>query len=163
MTRLLKFCLLALASSLVLAGCNRGEETAAETAADARPPIAMPTSQDDGEWRQYVGQMISRHVKVRRGVPPFAVYISPDEDPTPVIQNANQTLQRGVIKDTIVAFGSRDSALMASKMAEVFADVPDDRLKGARVVFVGRAEDRATAEAAVGNTGAEFIFVEFGT
>ena len=48
-------------------------------------------------------------------------------------------------------------------MAEVFADVPEGRLKGARVVFVGKAEDRATAEAAVGATGAEFIFLEFGT
>lgn len=162
MTRVMKMSLLALVASLaMLAGCNK--ETAGTAAGDARPPIAMPTTQDDGEWRQYVGQMISRHVKVKRGVPPFAVYISPDEDSAPTISNANQTLQRGVIKDTIVAFGSRDSALMASKMAEVFANVPEGRLKGARVVFVGKAEDRATAEAALGTSGAEFIFLEFGS
>jgi hypothetical protein len=129
----------------------------------------MPTGQDDAEWQRYVGQMVSRHVRVRRGVPPFAVYISPDasEDPAKnadaILLNANMTLQRGVQKDTIVAFGSRDSALMAARMADVFRDIPEGRLKGARVVFVGRAEDRATAEAAIGSTGAEFIFVEFGT
>ena len=161
MSRLSKMSLLALIACLSLLGaCNR---ESAEPAADERPPIAMPTTQDDGAWRQYVGQMVSRHVKIKRGVPPFAVYISPDEDPTPTISNANQTLQRGVIKDTIVAFGSRDSALMASKMTDVFADVPEGRLKGARVVFVGKAEDRAAAEAAIGNTGAEFIFLEFGS
>jgi hypothetical protein len=161
MTRVMKLPLLALIAGLaLLAGCNK---ESADSSADARPPIAMPTTQDDGAWRQYVGQMVSRHVKIKRGVPPFAVYISPDEDPAPTIANANQTLQRGVIKDTIVAFGSRDSALMASKMSEVFADVPENRLKGARVVFVGKSEDRAVAEASIGTTGAEFIFLEFGS
>lgn len=160
MTRVLKISLLALmASVFMLAGCKKD----AAEAGDTRPPIAVPTNQDDGAWRQYVGQMVSRHVKIKRGVPPFAVYISPDEDSAPTIANANQTLQRGVIKDTILAFGSRDSALMASKMTEVFADVPEGRLKGARVVFVGKSEDRAAAEASIGNTGAEFIFLEFGS
>lgn len=161
MTRVMKLSLFALVASVfMLAGCKKD---AADASVDSRPPVAVPTTQDDGAWRQYVGQMISRHVKIKRGVPPFAVYISPDEDPAPTITNANQTLQRGVLKDTILAFGSRDSALMASKMSEVFADVPEGRLKGARVVFVGKAEDRAAAEAAVGSTGAEFIFLEFGS
>ena len=160
MIRLLRLPLLALIFSvLVVAGCDKQ----AEQSSSDKAPLPVPTSQDDADWRQYISQMIGRHVKVKRGVPPFAVYISPDEDPAATIDNANQTLQRGVVKDTIIAFGSRDSALMASKMAEVFADVPEGRLKGARVVFVGKAEDRATAEAAVGATGAEFIFLEFGT
>jgi hypothetical protein len=165
MIRVSRFALLGLLAALVaLAGCQSEPETPAE-----RPPIAMPTSQDDAEWQRYVGQMVSRHVRIRRGVPPFAVYISPDPSDDPaknadaILINANMTLQRGVQKDTIVAFGSRDSALMASRMSEVFKDIPEDRLKGARVVFVGRATDRATAEAAIGNSGAEFIFVEFGT
>lgn len=162
MIRTLRQPLLALiACVLVLAGCSQGGEQSASE--QKKAPLPVPATQDDGEWRQYIGQMVGRHVKVKRGVPPFAVYISPDEDPAPTIDNANQTLQRGVIKDTIIAFGSRDSALMASKMAEVFADVPEGRLKGARVVFVGKSQDRATAEAAIGNTGAEFIFVEIGT
>lgn len=144
---------------LGLAGCKQDGDKAAE----AKPPIPVPTSQNDADWRQYVGQMVGRHVKVKRGIPPFAVYISPDEDPAAVITNANQTLQRGVVKDTILAFGSRDSALMASKMSEIFKDVPEGRLKGARVVFVGNEADRATAQAAVGTTGAEFIFLPVGS
>lgn len=152
--------LIALLALLALAGCKQDGDSGQ---AQAKPPIPVPTTQSDADWRQYVGQMVGRHVKVKRGVPPFAVYISPDEDSSAVIANANQTLQRGVTKDTILAFGSRDSALMASKMVDIFKDVPDDRLKGARVVFVGNAADRAAAEATIGKTGAEFIFLEFGS
>lgn len=145
-----------------LAGCQSDQD--AEPAAP--PPLAMPTTQDDGEWRRYIGQMVSRHVRVRRGVPPFAIYISPSEDEEKtqaVLDNAAATLARGVVKDTIIAFGSRDSALMASRMGGIFENLPSERLKGARVVFVGRAEDRATAEAAAAESGAEFIFLEFGS
>ncbi|MDZ3824242.1 MAG: hypothetical protein U0S76_11605 [Pseudoxanthomonas sp.] len=149
---------------LALAGCNREGSAPAEPA--ARPSPTLPTSQEDGEWRQYISRMVGHHVRVRRGVPPFAVYLSPaDDDETRMrtIDNANQTLQRGVLKDTVLAFGSRDSALMARHMPEIFEGLPENRLKGARVVFVGRAEDRAAAEAAIAGSGAEFIFLEFGS
>lgn len=153
------FVLALLASAAALAGCQK--ESAQQ--ADQRPPLAAPTSQNDADWRQYVGQMVSRNVKIKRGMPPFAVYISPDEDPTPTLDNVKETLSRGVLKDTIIAFGSRDSALMAAKMAEVFEVVPENSLKGVRVVFVGRAQDKAAAEAAVAGSGAEFIFLEVGS
>ncbi len=163
MTGFVRIALLALLASLVmLAGCQK-EEASGER---PRAPIAMPTGQDDAEWRQYVGQMVSRHVPIRRGIPPFAVYVSPDateEDRQRVIDNALQNLQRGVQAETILAFGSRDSALMAQKMVEIFEQVPEGRLNRARVVFVGRAENRAQAEEAVKGSGAEFIFVEFGS
>lgn len=164
MTGFVRTALLALIASLVmLAGCQKEEAPSGER---QRAPVAMPTSQDDGEWRQYVGQMISRNVPVRRGIPPFAVYVSPDgeeEDRQSVVNNALQTLQRGVQRDTIIAFGSRDSALMAEKMVEMFEKIPENRLTGARVVFVGRAEHREQVEEAVAGSGAQFIFLEFGS
>lgn len=163
MTGFVRLALLALLASLVmLTGCQK-EEASGER---QRPPITMPTSQEDSEWRQYIGQMVSRHVPIRRGIPPFAIYVSPDaeeEDRQRVVTNALQNLQRGVQAETIIAFGSRDSALMAQKMAEMFEQIPEGRLNRARVVFVGRPEHRAQAEEAVKGSGAEFIFLEFGS
>lgn len=86
MIRLLRLPLLALIFSvLVVAGCDKQ----AEQSSSDKAPLPVPTSQDDADWRQYISQMIGRHVKVKRGVPPFAVYISPDEDPAATIDNAN--------------------------------------------------------------------------
>ena len=150
-----------LAGIFTLAGCQK-EGADSSASAESRAPLMLPASQNDEDWKRYIGQMVSRNVRVKRGIPPFAVYVSPNEDPFPVIDNARQTLQRGVVKDTIVAFGSRDSQLMATQMVELFQDIPADRLKGARVVFVGDAAHRAMAEGAVTPSGAEFIFLEIG-
>ncbi len=171
MTVRLRIALLAMLAGLVLlAGCqkegdgapSRPSSASSPAAAESRPPLMLPATQSDDDWKRYIGQMVSRNVRVRRGIPPFAVYVSPDEDPFPVIDNARQTLQRGVVKDTIIAFGSRDSQLMATQMVELFKDIPNDRLKGARVVFVGDAAHRGVAEGAVTPSGAEFIFLEVG-
>lgn len=150
-----------LAGIFTLAGCQK-EGADSSASAESRAPLMLPASQNDEDWKRYIGQMVSRNVRVKRGIPPFAVYVSPNEDPFPVIDNARQTLQRGVVKDTIIAFGSRDSQLMATQMVELFQDIPADRLKGARVVFVGDAAHRAMAEGAVTPSGAEFIFLEIG-
>jgi hypothetical protein len=165
MTVRLRIALLALVAGLfTLAGCQKdgADSSAAKSSADSRAPLMLPATQSDDDWKRYIGQMVSRNVRVKRGIPPFAVYVSPDEDPFPVIDNARQTLQRGVVKDTIIAFGSRDSQLMATQIVELFTDIPADRLKGARVVFVGDAAHRALAEGAVTPSGAEFIFLEVG-
>ncbi len=171
MTSRLRIALLALVAGLfTLAGCQQEASEGRPTpgagqpapAAEPRAPLMLPASQSDEDWKRYIGQMVSRNVRVKRGIPPFAVYVSPDEDPFPVIDNARQTLQRGVVKDTIIAFGSRDSQLMATQMVELFQDIPADRLKGARVVFVGDAAHRSLAEGAVAPSGAEFIFLEVG-
>lgn len=150
-----------LAGIFTLAGCQK-EGADSSASAESRAPLMLPASQNDEDWKRYIGQMVSRNVRVKRGIPPFAVYVSPNEDPFPVIDNARQTLQRGVVKDTIIAFGSRDSQLMATQMVELFQDIPADRLRGARVVFVGDAAHRAMAEGAVTPSGAEFIFLEIG-
>lgn len=169
MTVRLRIALLAMLAGLVLlAGCQKeggdssSPRSSSSAPAESRPPLMLPASQSDEDWKRYIGQMVSRNVRVKRGIPPFAVYVSPDEDPFPVIDNARQTLQRGVVKDTIIAFGSRDSQLMATQMVELFKDIPADRLKGARVVFVGDAAHRGVAEGAVTPSGAEFIFLEIG-
>lgn len=163
MTGSVRITLLAvLASVVMLAGCQKEDASADQP----RAAIAVPTSQDDEAWRHYIGQMVRRHVPIRRGIPPFAVYVSPDheeEERQRVVDNALQNLQRGVQRDTIIAFGSRDSALMAEKLGEIFEKIPESRLNGARVVFVGRAEHRDQVAEAVQGSGAEFIFLEFGS
>jgi len=165
MTNRLRIVLLAMVAGLfALAGCPKESASggSAKGSAETRQPLMLPTSQSDEDWKRYIGQMVQRNVRIKRGIPPFAIYVSPDEDPAPVMDNARQTLQRGVAKDTIIAFGSRDSQLMATLMVDLFKEIPENRLKGARVVFVGDAVHRAVTEAAVAPSGAEFIFLEFG-
>src|SRR5690606_170914 len=104
MTNRLRIVLLAMVAGLfALAGCQKESASggSAKGSAETRQPLMLPTSQSDEDWKRYIGQMVQRNVRIKRGIPPFAIYVSPDEDPAPVMDNARQTLQRGVAKDTI--------------------------------------------------------------
>lgn len=149
---------------LALSGCDNKTPAADSGEQAAANVMAVPTSQDDGEWRQYVGRMIGKHIK-RRSMPPFAFYLPPDdeEEVEKQIAHMRTTVLRPIQRDTTLGFGSRDPALLASRMNDVFEPVPDNALHGVRVVFVGHAQDRETVEAAVRDTGAEFVFAEIGS
>ena len=149
---------------LALSGCDNTTPAAGSGDQAAANVLAVPTSQDDGEWRQYVGRMIGKNIK-RRSMPPFAFYLPPDdeEEVEKQIAHMRTTVLRPIARDTTLGFGSRDSGLLASRMNEVFEPVPDNALHGVRVVFVGHEADRETVEAAVRDTGAEFVFAQIGS
>lgn len=154
--------LAALAAGVFLAGCNK-DDAAASGQSQEKAAIAVPTSDDDAAWRQYVGQQIGKNIK-RRSMPPFALYLSSDAEALEdQILNMRNTVMRPIQRDTTLGFGARDSSLLASRLGEVFANVPESALNGIRVVFVGKPEDRAAVEAAVKASGAELVFVEIGS
>ncbi len=153
-----------LALGVFLAGCNKDEKPAASSGQSrASAPLAVPPAGDDDAWRTYVGQQIGKNIK-RRSMPPFALYLNADEESREnQILTMKNTVMRPIQRDTTLGFGSFDSSLLASRLGEVFASVPEGAFSGIRVVFVGKAEDRVAVEEAVKASGAELVFVEIGS
>ena len=152
-----------LALGVFLAGCNKDEKSAASSQSQAAAPLAVPAAGDDEAWRTYVGQQIGKNIK-RRSMPPFALYLNTDEETREnQILTMKNTVMRPIQRDTTLGFGSFDSSLLASRMGEVFATVPEGAFSGIRVVFVGKGEDRSAVEEAVKASGAELVFVEIGS
>ena len=162
MNRFVRVVVLAvLAAGVFLVGCKKEETASAQSKAPA--VLTVPASGDDAAWQQYVGQQISRQIK-RRSMPPFALFLSSDaEKQEQQILTMKNTVMRPIQRDTTLGFGATDSSLLASRLGEVFASVPEGALDGTRVVFVGKPEDRAAVEEAVRPTKAELVFVEIGS
>ncbi|HAI58386.1 MAG TPA: hypothetical protein DCM32_00705 [Xanthomonadaceae bacterium] len=157
----------AVAATLMLAGCRA---PAGDEAAEAAAPAALtaPTTDDDGAWKAYLGQVIGQNMD---GITErtFNYYLPAATDPAEVdgpysrmLGDVQAAVQRGVLPGNMLSFSSPNSTMMADLIVAAFAaeGVQDTALKGSRVLFIGEAKDESRVAQAVTATGAEFRFVE---
>ncbi|MGY1529646.1 hypothetical protein [Luteimonas sp. A649] len=147
----------------LLAACNKEEAPVAVVAA----PLTAPTTADDGAWRAYVSDVVTRNME---GIAnqPFVYYLpAPTGDEAADTGNyerlqdkAGLDVARGIVRGNMLAYASSDSAKMADIVVESFAAVAPDTMKGVRVVFIGSAADQERVATAVAPAGVEFVFVE---
>lgn len=147
----------------LLAACKKDEAPVAVVAA----PLTAPTTADDGPWRAYVSDVVTRNME---GIAnqPFVYYLPAATGDEAVDAGNYERLQdkartdvaRGIVRGNMLAYASSDSTKMADIVVESFADVAPDTMKGVRVVFIGSAADKDRVAAAVAPAGVDFVFVE---
>jgi hypothetical protein len=158
-------------TALLLSGCNKKPETAAEKVAAVQDELRAPTDGKDESWRVYLGTMLAPYKSQITGqVTPYYLpraSMEPDQVNdlnaskfSRQMETVHEAVQRTVLPGNMMAFGSPDSKSMADLIVEAFADPPKDALKGSKVLFIGNADDSDRVKAAVEPTGAEYIFVE---
>ena len=98
---------------------------------------------------------------------PYMYYLPSAQDPefdakyTRQLENVESVVARTVLPGNMLAFGSPESGRMADLVEVAFTEWAEaNAFQGVRVLFIGKAEDRARVEAAVQPSGAEFVFVE---
>jgi hypothetical protein len=148
--------------ALPLAACKKPEE--APKAAE-KAPVSAPVNDDASAWRAYVTDVVGRHMD---GVtnPPF-VYLLPSEASADfqgsydrLLDKAKSDVSRGILKGNMLAYASPNSAKTADLIIAAFADVKPEKLKGVKLVFIGKAEDNERVKTAVTASGVDYHFVE---
>jgi len=159
---------LLLAACLVLpfAACKKNEEAAAPVVA---APLSAPTTADDGEWKKYLQDVVTRNMGNITNSP-FVYYLpakaegESDEEYQGKydrqLEQASNAMARGVVAGNLIAFASPDSAKMADLITTSFKDVPPDAMKGVRILFIGAEADNERVKAVVAPTGVDYVFVE---
>lgn len=148
--------------ALPLAACNKAEE-APKTAEKA--PISAPTDDDATAWRTYVPDVVNRHMDGVTSAP--FVYLLPSESSDDfqgsydrLLDKARSDVSRGILKGNMLAYASPNSAKTADLIVAAFADVKPGKLKGVKLLFIGKAEDSDRVKAAVEASGVNYVFVE---
>ena len=77
-----------------------------------------------------------------------------------LLDKARSDVSRGILKGNMLAFASPNSAKTADMIVAAFAEVKPDKLKGVKLVFIGKAEDDERVKTAVAASGVDYIFVE---
>ena len=161
--------LLLLATVLGLSACETPET---ESATDKKPAAAAalhaPATNDDKEWKAYLGQVIGSHMEgVTDRVYPYYLpannMVVEGDGRTPFdrqSENVTTVISRTVLPGNMLAFGSPDSAKMADLITSAFSGAKPDALKGSQVLFIGKPEDSARIQPAIEASGAKYIFVE---
>ncbi len=161
MRSLLLACLLV--SPLLLASCKK-EDAVANQASEAKTLVA-PAKDDDAGWKAYLPAVVQENMGTITNNP-FLYYLPPESDPEfgakyiRQVDSAKLAMSRGVQKDNLIAFGSPASAKMADLIEIAFEEVPEDTLKGVRILFIGDAAENPRVMAVLAPTGAEYVFVE---
>jgi hypothetical protein len=170
--RMNRFALLAASAALAitLTACQADVGDDDDESKPAAEPVALvaPTSSDDAEWKNYLGQVIGNNTD---GISErtFNYYLPAGTDSTEedgpysrMMNDVRIALQRGVLPGNMLSFSSPNSTMMADLIVEAFEDesIKDTALKGSRVLFVGEAKDESRVRQAALSAGAEFRFVE---
>src|SRR5690606_35685206 len=110
----------------VLAACKKEEAVVATVAA----PLTAPTTADDGAWRDYVSDVVTRNME---GIAnqPYVYYLpasTGDEDADAgsygrLQDKASSDVARGIVRGNMLAYASSDSSKMADIVVQAFADV----------------------------------------
>ena len=167
MGKFMRFSMLCLAA-LALSACNGSKEGDKAAAAPAveQAPVTAPAGTDDKAWREYLMAVAKQHMKGIRNNP-YMYYLPSAQDPefdakyTRQLENVESVVARTVLPGNMLAFGSPESGRMADLVEVAFTEWAEaNAFQGVRVLFIGKAEDRARVEAAVQPSGAEFVFVE---
>jgi len=146
----------------LLAACKKEEAPVAVVAA----PLTAPATADDGAWRTYVSDVVTRNME---GIAnqPYVYYLpapTGDEDADAgaygrLQDKARSDVARGIVRGNMLAYASADSTKMADIIVESFGGVAPDTMKGVRVLFIGSPADRDRVVEAVTPAGVEFVFV----
>ncbi len=126
--------------------------------------IVMPTNPGDTEgWKKYVSAVVKSYVPAGQNARFFVTFAEANQDAEKtarLVENTRNFLLRGVAEGTLLPFASPDSALMADIVEKAFAEPQVDKLKGSKVLFIGKSEDQERVRTAVTAWGAEFVFHE---
>lgn len=148
--------------ALPLAACNQAEEAPKAT---EKAPISAPTDDDAAAWRVYVPDVVNRHMDGVTSAP--FVYLLPSEASDDfqgsydrLLDKARSDVSRGILKGNMLAYASPNSAKTADLIVAAFADVKPGKLKGVKLLFIGKAEDSDRVKAAVEASGVNYVFVE---
>lgn len=158
----IKYVLAAATVALALTACNKEEAPVADEAAVA---LVAPAKDDDAAWKVYLQEVVRQNLGNISNAP-FLYYLPPESDPEFAdkyerqAKSATDAMSRGVSPGNLLAFGSSASGKMADLIDRSFGGVPDDSLKGVRVLFIGDAADNARVMTIVQDTGADYTFVE---
>ena len=145
---------------LALGACKKEEAPAAVDA-----PMAKPTTNDDAAWGAYLTDVVRRNMEEGAANP--YVYVLPAPDTADFqgyydrqLEKAQGDIERGMVENTLIAFGSPNSEKTANLAVASFERAEAGKLKGVRVLFIGSSADSARVQAAVEPSGATYKFVE---
>ena len=161
--RLLPRLILIAAITLPFAACNKEADAPKTVAA----PVAAPTNEDPAAWRSYVTDVVGRNME---GVTnqPF-VYLLPAESSADfqgsydrLLDKAKSDISRGILAGNLLAYSSASlsSAKAADMVVAAFDGIKPGKLKGVKLLFIGKPEDSDRVEAAVAPSGVNYVFVE---
>jgi hypothetical protein len=148
--------------ALPLAACNKAEDAPKEA---EKAPLSAPTDDNAAAWRAYVPDVVGRHMDGVTSAP--FVYLLPSEASDDfqgsydrLLDKAKSDVSRGILKGNMLAYASPNSAKTADLIVAAFVDVKPGKLKGVKLLFIGKAEDNDRVKAAVEASGVDYVFVE---
>ncbi len=150
--------------AMPLAACNKQADAPKQT---VKAPVSAPTNEDVAAWRTYVTDVVGRNME---GVTnqPF-VYLLPAESSADfkgsfdrLMDKAGSDVSRGILPGNLLAYASASpsSTKIADMVVTTFQAQKPDKLKGVKLLFIGKAEDNERVKAAVAPTGVNYVFVE---
>ncbi|MBN8211601.1 MAG: hypothetical protein J0M09_01625 [Xanthomonadales bacterium] len=156
--------LLIAALTVPFAACKK-EDDAPKVAEKA--PLTAPTNEDSAAWKAYVIDVVGRNME---GVTnqPF-LYLLPAESSEDfqgsydrLLDKAKSDISRGILGGNLLAYSSASlsSAKAADMVVAAFDGVKPDKLKGVKLLFIGKPEDSERVKAAVAPSGVNYVFVE---
>ena len=156
--------LLVVGLAVSLSACKK-EEASKEV---EKAPLVAPTNEDPTAWRAYVSDVVTRNMEGVTGQP--FVYLLPAESSADfegsydrLLDKASTDVSRGILSGSMLAYAaaSPSSAKIAELVETAFtAKKLDGKLKGVKLVFIGKPEDSERVKAAVAASGVNYVFVE---
>jgi hypothetical protein len=155
--------LLIAAITLPFAACKKE----ADAPKVEKAPLTAPTNEDSAAWKAYVVDVVGRNME---GVTsqPF-LYLLPAESSADfqgsydrLLDKAKSDISRGILAGNLLAYSSASlsSAKAADMVVAAFEGVKPGKLKGVKLLFIGKPEDSERVKAAVAPSGVNYVFVE---
>ncbi len=156
--------LLVVGLAVSLAACKKEE---APKAAE-KAPVTAPTGEDAAAWREYITDVVKRNMDGVSGQP--FVYMLPAESSADfegsydrLLDKASTDISRGILAGSMLAYASASpsSTKIADLVVTAFeAQKVEGKLKGVKLVFIGKPEDSERVKAAVAASGVNYVFIE---
>jgi hypothetical protein len=147
--------------ALPFLGACKKEEAPKEA---EKPALTAPTTSDENAWNAYLTDVVTRNVD---GASNTYVYVLPPVENADFqgyydrqLEKAQEDIERGVLANTLIAFGSPNSAKSADLAVAAFAKAQPGKFEGVRVIFIGSPADNDRVKAAVAPSGAAYKFIE---
>lgn len=153
---------LLLAACLVLpllGACQKDQSQEAE-----KPAMTAPATNDENAWNAYLSDVVSRNLESATST--YVYVLPPVENPDfqgyydRQLEKAEMDIERGIVENTLIAFGSPNSAKSADLAVAAFAKAAPGKFQGVRVLFIGAPADNDRVKVAVEPSGATYKFIE---
>jgi hypothetical protein len=165
-TRFAPLALVALLGLGLVACGKQDQQSAAPAQAQKEELVAPADANDERAWKLYLTNVVKQNMPPKLRSSPFMYYLPVSTtadfqgEYERQLDNVASTVSRGVLPGNMLAFGSPESAKMADLIVESFKEASPGSFNGVRVLFIGKPEDSERVAAAVGPSGAEYVFVE---